>query len=64
MPRQIRHSSIRCRADEYGATWFNMSDDTEVLAYSHEEALEAWRSDKADRQAERHSVRQSDELLF
>jgi hypothetical protein len=41
-----------------------MSDDTEVLAYTREEALEAWKSDKAEHASNRQQVRESDEMLF
>jgi len=64
MPQQIRHYSIRCRADEYGATWHVMSDDTEVLAYTREEALEAWRSYKAERAEVRQQSHESQDMLF
>jgi hypothetical protein len=64
MPHQIRHHSIRCRADEYGAAWHVMSDDTEVLAYTREQAFEAWKADKEERAASRRQESESQELLF
>ena len=64
MPHQIRHHSIRCRADECGATWHVMSDDTEVLAHTREEAFEAWRANKEERAANRRQESESQELLF
>jgi len=64
MAHQIRHYSIRCRADECGATWHVMSDDTEVLAYTREEAVEAWRRDKVERAANRQQAQDSQEMWF
>jgi hypothetical protein len=42
-----------------------MPDDTEVLAYTREEAVEAWRRERSERaMAERTSSDGSQEFLF